>query len=147
MNNLPWIEKYRAKNLDDIINHDDDIKAIKNLINAKSLTNMLFYGPPGTGKTSLILAIARYLYGEKNYDFNLLYNARNIRRKSVPDLMLAWKIFIDQLPEDKAKKCALTMHTQIVDDNGTDLPAVQQMLFGNNPKYNIVFSTGTQILQ
>lgn len=67
MNNLPWIEKYRAKNLDDIINHDDDIKAIKNLINAKSLTNMLFYGPPGTGKTSLILAIARYLYGEKNY--------------------------------------------------------------------------------
>jgi hypothetical protein len=34
------------------------------------------------------------------------------------------------------------MHTHPVDDNGTDLPAVQQMLFGNNPKYNIAFSTG-----
>jgi glycosyltransferase involved in cell wall biosynthesis len=82
------------------------------------------------------------LYEGKTYDFNLLYNARNIRRKSVPDLMLAWKIFIDQLPEDKAKKCALTMHTQPVDDNGTDLNAVKDMLFGRNNKYNIVFSTG-----
>jgi hypothetical protein len=84
----------------------------------------------------------KQLYGEKNYDFNLLYNARNIRRKSVPDLMLAWKIFIDKLTEEQAKKCVLTLHTQPVDDNGTDLPAVQQMLFGNDPKYNIVFSTG-----
>jgi glycosyltransferase involved in cell wall biosynthesis len=84
----------------------------------------------------------KQLYGGKTYDFNLLYNARNIRRKSVPDLMLAWKIFIDQLPEDKAKKCVLTMHTHIVDDNGTDLNAVKDMLFGNDPKYNIVYSTG-----
>jgi glycosyltransferase involved in cell wall biosynthesis len=82
------------------------------------------------------------LYEGKTYDFNLLYNARNIRRKSVPDLMLAWKIFIDQLPEDKAKKCVLTMHTQPVDDNGTDLNAVKDMLFGRNSKYNIVFSAG-----
>jgi len=84
----------------------------------------------------------KQLYGEKTYDFNLLYNARNIRRKSVPDLMLAWKIFIDKLPEEQAKKCVLTMHTQPVDDNGTDLPAVKDMLFGRNDKYNIVFSTG-----
>ena len=79
------------------------------------------------------------LYGEETYDFTLLYNARNIRRKSVPDLMLAWKIFIDQLPEDKAKKCALVMHTQRVDDNGTDLPAVKDMMFGNLPQYKIIF--------
>jgi glycosyltransferase involved in cell wall biosynthesis len=84
----------------------------------------------------------KQLYGDKEYKFNLLYNARNIRRKSVPDLMLAWKIFIDSLTEEQAKECILTMHTQPVDENGTDLPAVQQMLFGNNSKYNIAFSTG-----
>jgi glycosyltransferase involved in cell wall biosynthesis len=78
------------------------------------------------------------LYGEKTYDFALLYNARNIRRKSVPDLMLAWKIFIDSLPKEKQDKCALVMHTQIRDDNGTDLHAVQQMLFGNS-QCNIIF--------
>jgi glycosyltransferase involved in cell wall biosynthesis len=82
------------------------------------------------------------LYGDKKYKFNLLYNARNIRRKSVPDLMLAWKIFIDSLPEEQANECVFTLHTQPVDENGTDLPAVQQMLFGNSKKYNIVFSGG-----
>jgi glycosyltransferase involved in cell wall biosynthesis len=79
------------------------------------------------------------LYQDKEYDFTLLYNARNIRRKSVPDLMLAWKIFIDRLPKDKAEKCALVMHTQRVDDNGTDLPAVKDMIFGNLPQYKIIF--------
>ena len=82
----------------------------------------------------------KQLYKDKNYKFNLLYNARNIRRKSVPDLMLAWKIFIDSLTEDQAKECVFTLHTQPVDENGTDLPAVQQMLFGNDSKYNLIFS-------
>jgi glycosyltransferase involved in cell wall biosynthesis len=80
----------------------------------------------------------KQLYKEKEYDFTLLYNARNIRRKSVPDIMLAWKIFIDELPEDKKDKCALIMHTQKADENGTDLQAVHEMLFGNSG-YNVFF--------
>jgi glycosyltransferase involved in cell wall biosynthesis len=83
----------------------------------------------------------KQLYGGKNYDFTLLYNARNIRRKSVPDLMLAWKIFLDSLPEDKARKCAFVLHTQPIDENGTDLYAVKDMLFGNN-ECNIIFDQG-----
>ena len=80
----------------------------------------------------------KQIYGEKEYDFTLLYNARNIRRKSVPDLMLAWKIFMDGLPEDKKAKCTFILHTQIVDENGTDLQAVKDMLFGNE-ECNIIF--------
>jgi glycosyltransferase involved in cell wall biosynthesis len=80
----------------------------------------------------------KQLYNGKEYDFTMLYNARNIRRKSVPDLMLAWKIFMDQLPEDKKSKCAFVLHTQVVDENGTDLQAVKEMLFGNE-EYNIIF--------
>jgi len=72
----------------------------------------------------------KVLYSGKEYDFALLYNARNIRRKSVPDLMLAWKIFRDNLPKEKADKVCLVMHTQRRDENGTDLVAVQEMLFG-----------------
>jgi glycosyltransferase involved in cell wall biosynthesis len=29
----------------------------------------------------------------KEYDFTLLFNSRNIRRKSIMDLLLAWKLF------------------------------------------------------
>jgi glycosyltransferase involved in cell wall biosynthesis len=78
------------------------------------------------------------IYGDKEYEFSLLYNARNIRRKSVPDLMLAWKIFRDSLPKEKADKVCLVMHTQKRDDNGTDLIAVQQMMFGKEGG-NIIF--------
>ena len=84
----------------------------------------------------------KQIYGNKEYEFVLLYNARNIRRKCVPDLMLAWKIFIDELPEDKAKKCALLLHTQPIDENGTDLFAVKDMLFGYEEKYNVIFNDG-----
>jgi glycosyltransferase involved in cell wall biosynthesis len=80
------------------------------------------------------------LFSGKEIDFTLFFNSRNIRRKQIPDTMLAYKYFIDQLPEDKAKKCAFVLHTHVVDDNGTDLEAVRELLFGSDEKYNIYFS-------
>jgi glycosyltransferase involved in cell wall biosynthesis len=113
------------------------IKYVPHGINEK-----LFF--PITSEHPEFLAVQEFkkrLFGEKTYDFALLYNARNIRRKSVPDLMLAWKIFRDGLPKEKRDKCALVMHTQRLDENGTDLPAVQQMLFGKEGG-NIIFDEG-----
>ena len=60
----------------------------------------------------------------KSYDFIFLYNARNIRRKSVSDLILAYKLFCDEVGKEKSYKCLLLLHTDAVDENGTDLPAV-----------------------
>jgi glycosyltransferase involved in cell wall biosynthesis len=53
--------------------------------------------------------------------------------------MLAYKYFIDQLPIEQAKKCAFVLHTQIMDDNGTNLEAVRE-LFLDGDQYNIIFS-------
>ena len=33
--------------------------------------------------------------------FKLLFNSRNIRRKCIPDTILAWKYFLDTLPVKK----------------------------------------------
>ena len=84
----------------------------------------------------------KQLFQGKEYDFVTIWNSRNIRRKSTPDVLLSWKMFIDELPKEKAKKTALILHTQPVDENGTDLPAVYDMLFGSNEEgiYNIVWS-------
>ncbi len=68
----------------------------------------------------------------KKYDFTLLFNSRNIRRKSIPDALLAWKVFTDQLPPEKAKKTAFILKTDPVDGNGTDLPAVIEYFFDNS---------------
>ena len=89
-----------------------------------------------------LIEFKKKLFNNKEYDFVLFFNSRNIRRKQIPDTMLAYRLFIDQLPIEKAKKCALVLHTHVVDDNGTDLAAVQELLL-NGDQYNIIFTQGT----
>jgi len=90
--------------------------------------------------TSELEEFKKKLFGGKEIDFALFFNSRNIRRKQIPDTMMAYKLFIDRLSEEQAKHCAFVLHTQVVDDNGTDLEAVRELLFGDDPKYNIIFS-------
>jgi glycosyltransferase involved in cell wall biosynthesis len=70
-------------------------------------------------------------------DFVVFWNNRNIRRKQPGDVILAFKTFVDRLPEDKKSRVALLMHTQVVDGNGTDLRAVWKTLA---PDCKILFS-------
>jgi glycosyltransferase involved in cell wall biosynthesis len=78
--------------------------------------------------------------GVEDKDFVLFFNSRNIRRKQIPDTLLAWKYFLDKLPSEQAKKCTLILHTEVVSDAGTDLLAVSDYIFGeNNP--SVKFST------
>jgi glycosyltransferase involved in cell wall biosynthesis len=87
-----------------------------------------------------LIEFKKKLFGGKEFDFVMFFNSRNIRRKQIPDTMLAYRLFIDSLTDEQARKCAFVLHTQIVDDNGTDLEAVREMLFGSDSKYNIIFS-------
>ena len=65
---------------------------------------------------------------EEKFDFVVLHNSRNIRRKNQPDIILSWRTFLDQLPVEQAKKCCLLMKTDAIHDAGTDLPAVIETL-------------------
>lgn len=89
---------------------------------------------------SELIEFKKSLFKGKEYDFVALYNSRNIRRKQIPDTIWAFTQFVDKLPLEDAKKCALVLHTQRVDPNGTDLPAVIDMLCGDDEKYNIIFT-------
>lgn len=75
----------------------------------------------------------------KEYEYIVFYNARNIRRKSTSDLILTYSQFCEKIGAEKAKKCLFLLHTQPVDENGTDLPVVVDLLC--NPEYcNIQFT-------
>ena len=63
--NLPWIEKYRPRKTDDIIQHDSIRTVCNNIKQQKNMPNMLFHGPPGTGKTSVAFALSIELYGPR----------------------------------------------------------------------------------
>jgi hypothetical protein len=74
---------------------------------------------------------------KNDVDFVVFWNNRNIRRKQPGDVILAFKHFVDGLPENQKQRVALLMHTQIVDENGTDLRAIWKTLA---PDCKILFS-------
>jgi replication factor C small subunit len=62
--NGPWVEKYRPKNLDDVVGQDHIIQRLKRYIKEGSLPNLMFTGPAGVGKTTTALALGKALLGE-----------------------------------------------------------------------------------
>jgi|TARA_B110000459_G_scaffold154381_1_gene168685 glycosyltransferase involved in cell wall biosynthesis len=73
----------------------------------------------------------------KNKNFIVLWNNRNIRRKVPGDVILSYKEFCDNLPKEEAKNCLLLLHTQPVDDNGTNLIDVIENVC---PDYDVQFT-------
>ena len=79
------------------------------------------------------------LFQGKDIEFVAFFNSRNIRRKSPGDVILSYRMFCDMIGEEKAKKCALVMHTQAIDENGTDLLAVREAICDDS-YVNVFFS-------
>jgi len=63
--NKPWVEKYRPRLLDDVVNQEGIIKRLKQFVKDTSMPHLIFAGPAGTGKTTSALAMVRELYGKK----------------------------------------------------------------------------------
>ncbi len=63
--NRPWVEKYRPRLLDDVVNQKGIIRRLQQFIKDKSMPHLIFAGPAGTGKTTSALAMVRGLYGRK----------------------------------------------------------------------------------
>jgi replication factor C small subunit len=79
MGKLPFVEKYRPINLDNIVEQNDVIDSIKGILEKKEMLNLLFYGPPGVGKTTIALSLAKHLYGDKYTEYTLELNASDER--------------------------------------------------------------------
>ena len=104
------------------------------------LNHEMYYPIEKENELKELEQVKSQMFGGKEKDFVVFFNSRNIRRKQIPDTMLAFKIFLDTLPKEKAAKCAMIMHTEIVSDHGTDLEAVRKILFNEYPEA-IHFST------
>lgn len=77
---LMWVEKYRPKNLDEVVDLKDIVGSLKAFMrNPKTMPHLLFAGIPGTGKTTMALCIARELFGQNWKTFTLELNASDER--------------------------------------------------------------------
>lgn len=95
---------------------------------------------------ALVQEMRKSFFGSNQPEYVVLYNARNIRRKCTSDLIAGYARFCDEIGKEKASKCALLLHTQPQDENGTDLQAVIDLFC--DPEYQrVVFSTGRHSTQ
>lgn len=79
------------------------------------------------------------LLGQSRADHMVaLYVSRNARRKMPNDIILAWKMFLDELEKKHGhRKASLLMHTDPLDHEGPNLHAVVEML---GVQDNVLFS-------
>jgi glycosyltransferase involved in cell wall biosynthesis len=104
------------------------------------MNNKVFYPiSEDSSEYAEVEKLKKQITKDKDSKFILFFNSRNIRRKSIPDTLLAWKYFVDQLPQEEAEQCYFVLHTDLVNDAGTNLPVVKDYLFGKDYN-NIIFS-------
>ena len=85
----------------------------------------------------------KQIFGDFDPEFVVFYNSRNIRRKCTSDTIAAYSLFCDKIGKEKASKCALVLHTQRQDENGTDLEAVIDLLC--DPEYQKVYFSDSRV--
>ena len=66
-----WIEKYKPKNLDEVIGHEKLKAVIRKCIERGDIPHFLFYGLTGTGKTLIAELIGHELLRE-NFNDNFI---------------------------------------------------------------------------
>ena len=77
---LMWVEKYRPKNLDEVVDLHDVVESLKAFLKTpRTMPHLLLAGSPGTGKTTVALCIARELFGANWKTFTLELNASGER--------------------------------------------------------------------
>ena len=79
---IPWVEKYRPTNFDDIVLDPINRRIFENILEKNYFPNLLFYGPPGTGKTTTIINIINEYqtrYNQKNKGTIIHLNASDER--------------------------------------------------------------------
>ena len=63
---IPWVEKYRPSNFEDIVLDDVNRQIFQNILSKNYFPNLIFYGPPGTGKTTTIINLINAYQKEYN---------------------------------------------------------------------------------
>lgn len=89
MSNIPWIEKYRPRVIEELVVQESTLKRIKRIIEDDDMPNIIITGIPGIGKTSTILCIAKQLLGKYYNQGVLELNASDDRGiKAVQESMI-----------------------------------------------------------
>jgi replication factor C subunit 3/5 len=82
MSGIPWVERYRPTNFDNIVLDPLNKIIFENIIQTGHFPNLLLYGPPGTGKTTTIINLVNSFqekYVQRNKELMIHLNASDER--------------------------------------------------------------------
>jgi replication factor C subunit 3/5 len=142
MSRLPWIEKYRPASLDEIIDHDEKITTLKRLVDNFELTHLLLVGPPGTGKTSMIINLARYMYGKKYRSYIMDINGSSERGI---DIIRTQVLQFIQTKSDKVKLVILDEADALTSEAQNALKSVIEK-YSKFVRFCLICNDGNKIL-
>jgi len=130
----------QTKNINELVLGDKAKNKIIKYIPHGLNSDFYYPIPKDSIENKKILELKEKTFGKREIDFLMFFNSRNIRRKCIPDTMMAFRLFLDGLPKEKAEKCIFLLHTEIVSEHGTDLEAVRELLFEEKYPNAIYFS-------
>ncbi|KAJ6264774.1 LOW QUALITY PROTEIN: hypothetical protein Dda_0926 [Drechslerella dactyloides] len=76
---LPWVEKYRPRFLDEIVGNSETVERLKIIAKDGNMPHVIISGMPGIGKTTSILCLAHELLGSAYKEAVLELNASDER--------------------------------------------------------------------
>lgn len=106
---IPWIEKYRPKQLSEVVQTENLMSLFKNNVQTGEMPHYLFYGNSGSGKTSVALALGREIFKEFFPTRVIEFNASDDRGINAV--------------REKINNVAKKYVTEVVSSDGTVIPA------------------------
>lgn len=153
---IPWVEKYRPKNSEEILLEPFIKQKIEKILETKSIPNMIITGEPGTGKTSTILFLAKQIYGDRYSDNVLELNASDDRGLSIINNTIYpfCKKKTSCVNEDVKSKGKYPAHKLVILDEADSItPKAQNLLsniiseFRKNTRIVFICNDCTQIIE
>ena len=150
---LPWTDKYRPLNIDDLCLESILKHKINDFAATKFMPNLILCGPPGVGKTTTIKCLARSLYGKYGKNGMLEMNASDGGVKVLhEDIVTFCRNKINYPKEDQAKyanfKLIIIDASDNMDENKVQ-PQISKIMeiYKNTVRFAFTCNTSSNIIE
>jgi len=142
-----WVEKYRPRTLDEVVNQKEIVSRLKNFVEKESLPHLIFAGPAGIGKTTSAYALARDLF-KRNFSADVIKELNASDERGIDVIRTTIKNFAHQKTIS-----GVPFKILILDESDNMTSAAQQALrrtmekFTKNCRFILICNYSSKIIE